>query len=529
MMHAPPEHNDQQSAVTPVQPVFRDMMPAERLIFGGILIALTVMVGIFLIRPLYDPDFFWHLKTGEWIWQNRSLPHIDPFGINPDPAPAPRTEFILTSYWLIQIAMYSFYLTFGMTGIIIFRFIVLAVWLFMWQRWTNIRDLRVTTVIALGSILLLDYYFIERPQFISFLCFGLLLVVTLTYLEHSSVRSMWSILAPLTLIMILWSNMHGGYIIGQAVLIYLVFVEGFKFFFCAQQPLSFRAYRILCISAVAALLASFITPNAFNVIKYLPEIFDSGSYVNNGILEQMSIFEYYRETSQGTALLYAVMVVITACALFTSNYRKNSTWIGIIAITAFMGCKHMRLMPFFLITSLIFLTRYLETHVVTVKCRIIIYCMVAATTLVCFADEIPRRYHEPATGWIPERYFPVAATKVISAGTMYGNIFTTLDWGGYVIWKAGPRQKVFFDGRFLSILHAWEYNNCLIGISDQHPYWKGLFKNYEIGVAILPVYNTDGTNYQLTQSIASDAEWIQVYRDDYQVVLVKNPSIHEAL
>ena len=58
---------------------------------------LIAVAGVYLFRPLYDPDFYWHLKTGQWIWQNKSLPHFDPFGIPPSPEPTPGTEFIFTS------------------------------------------------------------------------------------------------------------------------------------------------------------------------------------------------------------------------------------------------------------------------------------------------------------------------------------------------------------------------------------------------------------------------------------------------
>jgi hypothetical protein len=57
-----------------------------------------------LSRPFSDTDFFWHLKTGEWIWQHQALPTADPFAY-PTPATLDaRQRFTLTSYWLSQIA-----------------------------------------------------------------------------------------------------------------------------------------------------------------------------------------------------------------------------------------------------------------------------------------------------------------------------------------------------------------------------------------------------------------------------------------
>ena len=64
-----------------------------------ILVSFAAVLTLHLIKPLYDPDFFWHLKTGFWIWDNEGLPHIDPFSINPQQADSHRTWFILSSYW----------------------------------------------------------------------------------------------------------------------------------------------------------------------------------------------------------------------------------------------------------------------------------------------------------------------------------------------------------------------------------------------------------------------------------------------
>jgi hypothetical protein len=43
-------------------------------------IAILLAIG-FTLAPntISDPDLWWHLRTGEWILQNASLPSADPF------------------------------------------------------------------------------------------------------------------------------------------------------------------------------------------------------------------------------------------------------------------------------------------------------------------------------------------------------------------------------------------------------------------------------------------------------------------
>lgn len=481
-----------------------------------------VVVGSYLSRPLYDPDFYWHLKTGQWIWQNTSLPHTDLFGVPPLATPSPRTEVIFTSYWLLQLVMYGFYCLGGMSGIILFRWLVASVCFLICTRWTNVCNRNVAAVIIIGATLLLEYYFIERPQFVSFVCFGIMLVVVFRFFDQRA-KSLWTTLFPLSFLMVVWSNMHGGFLIGQAVLIYCVVAEGMKFLHRSLLPLARREYQIFCIALLTALIASFINPNAVNMIKYLPIIFDSNYYVNANNLEELSLRAYFKQTGDYAVLLYIASIVLTFVALLSSRHRKNITWVGILAGTAFMGCQHMRHLPFFLVAALLFMTKYFETECSAIKGRVLLLSMLAVTTVFCIRDEFPRVVEASRSGWVPATHFPVKAADFIVNNNIRGNIYTTMAWGGYLIWRVGPENKIFYDSRTLSVQRAWEYDNSRIISLNQRSYWKGLFNIYDIQMAVLPVYEDDGKTNMLTQSIYADNEWNMVFSDAQNAVFIKKP------
>jgi hypothetical protein len=481
-----------------------------------------VIAGIYLSRPLYDPDFYWHLKAGQWIWENASLPYSDPFGIPPLPEPSGRTDFILTSYWLIQLIMYAFYLLFGMSGIIILRWIVISISLIICASWTNVRNSSVVAVITIGTILILEQYFIERPQFISFVCFGALLVSLLRFCQQTVERSLSSLLVPISLLMLIWSNMHGGFLIGQAILIYFVIAEGVKFLNPKMLPLSAQNYRILFISSLTALIASFVNPNAINLIRYLPIIFDANNYANLNVMEEMSVLENYKVNKYGVFLIYIGAMGLTAFALFLSKNRKNITIVGILIGTAFMGWQHMRLMPFFVVSATIFMTKFFETECSAIKGKIILMLILLLTTVYCISDESTHLNQSIKSGWVPVGHFPVKAADYISKNKITGNIYTTMYWGGYMLWRGGPDNKIFCDGRTLNIQRIWEYNNSLIVSKKQRPYWMGLFNMYDIQTAVLPIYEFDGSPNMLTQSISNDAGWKMIFADDSEVVFVRS-------
>ena len=90
-----------------------------------------------------------------------------------------------------------------------------------------------------------------------------------------------------------------------------------------------------------------------------------------------------------------------------------------------------------------------------------------------------------------------------------------------MIWRVGPEKKIFYDGRTLSTQRAWEYDNSRIVVMNQRPYWKGLFNAYDVKVAVVPIYEDDGTPSLLTQSMYADNEWAVVFSAENEVVFVR--------
>lgn len=475
----------------------------NRIIYIPMILIVVVIAGMYLFRPLYDPDFYWHLKTGEWIWQHKALPHTDLFGIPPAPETTARTEFINTSYWLIQLILYFLYAQLGLSGIILFRWLMAGILLFIYSRWVDIRTSEATAVVAIGTNLMLEYYFIERPQFISFICFGALLVLLFRFLEQCD-KPHLNTLITLSVIMLVWANMHGGFLIGQAIIIYFITAEGLKFIHPALSPLSVQKYKTLVKYSTAALLASFINPNIINQIKYLPLIFDSTYYVNANNIEELSLLSYYQESTDNTVFLYAAAIILTFSVLLFSRHKKNLTWGGIIVGTAFMGYLHMRLMPFFLVAALLFVTECVATENISQIRRIIITLFFIISTGYCISDELPRIRESLATGWVPTTQFPVKAADFLHVNKINGNLYTTMHWGGYLIWRVGPDSRVFYDNRTLNVQRAWEYDNSRVFSLNQRPYWKGLFNTYNIQIVVLPIYEDSGETNLLTESISAD-------------------------
>jgi len=94
---------------------------------------LTVVVFMLVIfaaasRPIKDPDFYWHLKTGQYLLENKSIPHTYIFSTSKF-----GSEWV-THEWLSELFMYSIFSLLGYAGlVVVFAAIITATFNFSYR------------------------------------------------------------------------------------------------------------------------------------------------------------------------------------------------------------------------------------------------------------------------------------------------------------------------------------------------------------------------------------------------------------
>src|ERR1017187_3828647 len=94
--------------------------------FRPLVLALAAVLLVGWFSPeISDSDFWWHLKTGQYIVEKHSLPVPDPFAYTTATSPLaysgealPR-HFNLTHEWLSQVAFYLAYRIAGFGGVVL--------------------------------------------------------------------------------------------------------------------------------------------------------------------------------------------------------------------------------------------------------------------------------------------------------------------------------------------------------------------------------------------------------------------------
>lgn len=191
------------------------------------LLALALLGAIFLFfnsLPLWHTDVWGHLKFGQWIVQHGRLPECEPFCPFADPEPTS-----LHYAWLSQSVLYVIFhggellaggdaarqLEGGVEMLRIAHALVAllrgAVLLLAFRRLTGSLPLACGGFVVM-MLLSAGHFSVLRPQVFAELLFAfLLLSLSRPLLSRTA-------LVALPILMTLWANLHGSYLVGLAVL-----------------------------------------------------------------------------------------------------------------------------------------------------------------------------------------------------------------------------------------------------------------------------------------------------------------------
>ncbi|MGC2062931.1 MAG: hypothetical protein WA610_08125 [Thermodesulfovibrionales bacterium] len=471
---------------------------------------ISVMLAItflHLTRDIRDPDFFWHLKTGQWIWQHGEIPLKDPFSFTTEGLQSVRERFIMSSYWLSQAIFWLFFLVAGMPGIVFLRFLIVVSLLLVMMKRKEGDIVLYTGFLLLFLSLLLVSYPIERPQVFSFLLFALLLYLlkgrgAAVDTENRYGRSLF---VMLPLLMLTWANMHAGYVAGVAVIALYIGFEGLKFVYPAFRPMERRDFKILVIAGVLGLLISFMNPNTYHIFS--ENILFPHDYITSGNIEYQSTVRAFMRYHDSSIVVYWLILFITATGTLISYKKIDITETALLLATGYFSFSALRYVPFFLIAALPVLARIYSAGKLKTPARTII--LIAALFIGLFFARDRLNFGPLSSGrWIDEQKFPVGAADFILSNDLKGNMYNYFDWGGYLIWRLAPERKIFIDGRTL-YSHIYLQSDLIDKADDRRfegmPAWKAALDEHNIQYTIIPV------SLPLVKALWNDKDWVPVY------------------
>jgi hypothetical protein len=407
-----------------------DFLTTRRTFLAVLFFGLLAMAS----RNVTDPDVWWHLKTGQSIAEHWSVPHTDPFSYTHAGQPWVAHE------WLTDLAFYSLFRATCWGGLILVSALVLVgAFSLVYLRCADNPYL--SGVITLSGAWTTIPLWGVRPQILSLLLTSLWWLI-LERSERNPKLLFWTL--PLTL---LWVNLHAGFALGLALI--ALFLVG-ELIECAigQSLINNVAPRLraLGLTLLLDLLLVPFNPNGLRMYAYPIETLRSPAMQN--YIAEWAPPNFHR--AEYWLLLFLLLAILAAAAWSLRHIRTRDFLL--LSVGIFSGLSSIRMIPIFILAAVPILSRLLSDwtrndrrmQVRPVNRGLLNASIILAMAAFAGVHASQIIHHQPQA---EIQSFPALAVDFLKAYPPAGPVFNHYDWGGYLIWRLYPSDKVFIDGR----------------------------------------------------------------------------------
>ena len=342
-------------------------------------------------------------------------------------------------------------------------------------------------------------------------------------------------------VMLLWTNLHAGFVVGLIVLLIYALGNLLRSLTCAEDDEQSKARsRAITLTKVFAvcLLVSFINPYGASLHTHIIESYISSNHLMDNITE-------FRSPSfhVGVVKFFELLILMATVVASISLRGFSFVEIGLLVVwthMALLSARHIPLYALIVVPIVVYhLTEYLENVEKLQDLKIwvkklagwfrgysmnitgfenqfkgVVYPILAVVILVFISLNHGRLFGTQVMNKnFDSDKFPVAAADFMDKQSLNGNLFTTDQWGGYLIYRFYPRYPVFFDGR--SDMYGEEIMKDYLKLVNLEFNWKSVIDKYRIEWMLLPF------DVPLPAVLKELPEWKVVYDDHRAIIFVR--------
>ena len=470
---------------------------------------MVVIASLFATAE-QDPDFWWHLRVGRWMVENGRLPSNDLF-----------TYTVPSHVWtdheyLTEILMWLVFNATGVVGISI-AFGILT-WAGFWILYRQVRR-QPFVIVGLGLALAAvagNPIWGPRAQMITFVLSCLELLWLQAYLSGRS-----RILTYFPFVMVLWANLHGGWVIGFAWLGVALVSELAGWAWDRSNPAHRAHVRFLAIITAASLVAVAATPHGLSLYLY------PFNTVGSSAQEKLIVEWFSPDFHQRYLLPFEAMIFI-AFGGFALRRPSIYEFLLVLAGTAAALQSVRNIALFVAAVTPVMINTYSAYWAELAKARgwtrtapakpafaavtaLALLVITAASALHIYGDINPA---EQAS--LTAQSYPVGAADWLAAHPDVGTrMFNQYGWGGYLAYRFYPQpsRRVFIFGE--AALMGDDLLNQYADVQFLQADWSAILDRYHVDYV---VYNRD---LPLTNVLVHDPGWKLVYEDSESVIFVR--------
>jgi len=520
------------SSRAPSQPsVARYLLPSvQDVVF---LVAFwAILAGPLSTRPLADADIGWHIRTGEQILATHAVPRTDPFSSTMQGQPWFAWE------WLYDLLLGIVHSTMGLNGVVWMAALVIAttfalLFRALLKRGTGMPVTVLLWLLALGGA---SIHLFSRPHIASWLL-TLLWFIALERWEQGSAPSWLRWFFPLS--MILWANLHGGWIFGMtlfAVYIAASWIEGLRGEDAITRILCRQRSRSMLWAFLLSALATLVNPYGWRLHAHI-----SGYLGDSYLMSRIAEFRSPDFHGTGQRCYVAILVLVLIAFAVGRSRIRVSQWL-VVPLVAYAGVYAARNLPISSMLLALIAGPRLWAGVVNLAERPVAWRTLRS--LSAWAANFHRRAGDqelnlrghlwPAAGVVAAlavclhggrlgsqnvvhaqfdaKHLPVGAVDFLQKESSTQPVFGPDQWGGYLIYRLYPQRQVVIDDRH-DLYGANRFREYDVLMQGQ-PGWRDVLDRWHLQTLVLPV---DSTLANLLHEIPQ--EWQVVHEGPVAVVI----------
>ncbi len=494
----------------------------------------TLVFTSLSIRLLGDADIGWHIRTGQIILATHHIPRVDPFSSTMAGKPWFAWE------WLYDLIVGGLESSMGLNGVVWFNALVIAATFECALQWLVRRG--VNTLLSVLLILLAIsasmIHFLARPHVLSWL-FTLAWFAILDASERECLsgrlrrnRSLW----VLPLLMLVWVNVHGGFVVGFVLLgIYWLGAcwtwwrskQGTLEDTLARIVAGNRALELLSVGVIS-LAASLVNPFGWSLHRHIFSYL-SDRFLMNHIQEFQSPDFHGWAQRCFLALLLIVIAVVAA-----RGRRLRASELLVVVFSVYAGLYSARNIPvssvlLVLIVGPLIVGPLIVGPLISSGASRGFFGRMAAVQsslrghlwpaiAIVFTFAVAANAGRVGTVEAMDAHFdpvrmPVAPVDHFEEYGLHGPLLSTDAWGGYLIYRLHPRVQVVVDDRH--DLYGEALFKSYLKMMRAENGWQEFLHEHEAGCLLFP------RNAAITSVLLESADWKPVYEDEAAVMFVR--------
>lgn len=468
------------------------------ILFG---IFFCLCFSLLLIMPVSGDDYWWHIKIGEWIIDNKAVPKTGLYswyGLE-------NNLSWFAHEWLAEVFIYYFASLFGgnLGGIIylLFCIILLGTLLYCFNYKDYMKHLGFSCIWMVFGFLSIGTVCTARPHMLTLSFFCILLAVCEKMKKNVNTKIYF--LFPI--ISFIWANYHGGssnitYII--PIMYFITNSFNFHFGRIISKKIE-KSYRYLILAGMN-IATLFLNPRTYELLWY------PYSYTEE---HAKYILEWKSPsfTNGGFAL---VLIIFICCIFFITKKCIQFPDLALVGTFMLLTLKSIRFDVWLFIATTMVIYKYIaeQKDRSTYKFLCYEFAILGISFLFysCYSIYIGDTY--------VQRGVSEEAIEIIKEKNPK-HLMNYYDYGSYLIYEEIP---VFIDGR-ADMYTGYNFKQAAEGIYFDKEYLpKELLEEFDFDLYLLP--NTCYLSYWLEEN-----GYTNLYEDEKTVLLEPPQKVAESL